>query len=271
MFAFSSYPLPPLSVSTAHNCKEDSSGCSLVPHNPKSMQLQISSSSLGLSPCCWLFFESQEFDCIVAAAEGEKDLWTFHSSASSSSHSLSPSSEANRCSKHWRKLQQHKTVLRISFASHQQQENLCCSQAHWALSLQMKGYLHDGCALSIKLANKGNLHVHWASRLQTMVPSCALSIKLANNGTFMCIEHQACKQRYHFYGLPLLWLTDSHKVMITLNLVGFFVLVLLDLDKTVLCSSVLVLLLSFLCNLRRDITLGPHCEDTSCTVREHDW
>lgn len=39
MFVFSSYPLPPLSVSTAHNCKEDRSGCSLAPHNPK---LQIS-------------------------------------------------------------------------------------------------------------------------------------------------------------------------------------------------------------------------------------
>jgi hypothetical protein len=122
----------------------------------------------------------------------------------------------------------------------------------------MKGYLRDGYALSIKVANKGNLHVHWALRLQTMVPSCALSIKIAKKGTTFMVCHL-----YNWLTLIRLW---SHSI-----LVGFFVLVLLDLDKTVLCSSVLVLLLGFLRNLTRDITLGHHCEDTSCTVREHDW
>jgi len=120
---------------------------------------------------------------------------------------------------------------------------------HWALSLQTKCTFmcieHQAC-------KQRYLHVHWASSLQTKVPSCAPSIKLANKNNFMV---------WCFYN----WLSE---IMLTFNSCQFFVWVLLELDKTILCSTVLlVLLLSFLLNLRKDIKLL----DTTVRIHHALW
>lgn len=143
----------------------------------------------------------------------------------------------------------------------------------------MKGYLH-GCTLSIELAND-RLHSwmcigHQACKWKVTIMDVHWALSLQTKCTFMCIEHQACKQRYlHVHWASSLqtktpswsdaFMTDwLSEVMITLNCCQFFVWVLLELDKIILCSRVLlVLLLNFLRNLRKDIKL------LDTTVRIH--